>query len=46
MLATALTSQTYLAVVLLIVVGVASITFLTTGNSTIQLAARPDIAVA
>jgi MFS family permease len=43
MLATALTSQTYLAVVLLIVVGVASITFLTTGNSTIQLAARPDM---
>jgi hypothetical protein len=28
---------------LLIVVGVASITFLTTGNSTIQLAARPDM---
>jgi MFS family permease len=43
MLATALTSQTCLAVVLLIVVGVASITFLTTGNSTIQLAARPDL---
>jgi predicted MFS family arabinose efflux permease len=43
MLATALTSQTYLAVVLLIVVGVASITFLTTGNSTIQIAARPDM---
>lgn len=43
MLGTALTSRTYLAVVLLIVVGVASITFLTTGNSTIQLAARPDM---
>lgn len=43
MLGTALTSRTYLAVVFLIVVGVASITFLTTGNSTIQLAARPDM---
>jgi predicted MFS family arabinose efflux permease len=43
MLGTALTTQTYLAVVLLIVVGIASITFLTTGNSTIQLAARPDM---
>lgn len=43
MLGTALTSQTYLAVVLLIVVGVASITFLTTGNSTIQIAADPDM---
>ncbi len=43
MLGTALTNQTYLAVVLLIVVGVASITFLTTGNSTIQIAADPDM---
>jgi predicted MFS family arabinose efflux permease len=43
MLGTALTSQTYLAIVLLIVVGVVSITFLTTGNSTIQIAARPDM---
>jgi MFS family permease len=43
MLATALTKQTYLAIVLLIVVGVASIIFLTTGNSTIQIAARPDM---
>jgi MFS family permease len=43
MLATALTTQTYAAVVLLTVVGFASITFLTTGNSTVQLAARPDM---
>jgi MFS family permease len=43
MLGTALTSQTYLTILLLIVVGVASITFLTTGNSTIQIAARPDM---
>jgi MFS family permease len=43
MLGTALTSQTYLAIILLMVVGVASITFLTTGNSTIQIAARPDM---
>jgi MFS family permease len=43
MLGTAVTSQTYLAIVLLIVVGVASIIFLTTGNSTIQIAARPDM---
>ncbi len=43
MLGTALASRTYLAMPLLIVVGVASITFLTTGNSTIQLAARPDM---
>jgi predicted MFS family arabinose efflux permease len=43
MLATALTSRTYLAVALLTVVGFASITFLTTGNSTVQLAARPDM---
>jgi MFS family permease len=42
-LGTALTSQTYIAIVLLIVVGIASITFLTTGNSTIQIAARPDM---
>ena len=38
MLATALTTQTYAAVALLTVVGFASITFLTTGNSTVQLA--------
>ncbi len=43
MLATALTTQTYAAVALLTVVGFASITFLTTGNSTVQLAARPDM---
>jgi MFS family permease len=43
MLATALTSQTYAAATLLTVVGFASITFLTTGNSTVQLAARPDM---
>jgi MFS family permease len=43
MLATALTSRTYAAVGLLTVVGFASITFLTTGNSTVQLAARPDM---
>jgi MFS family permease len=43
MLATALTSRTYAAVALLTVVGFASITFLTTGNSTVQLAARPDM---
>jgi MFS family permease len=43
MLATALTTQTYATVALLIVVGFASITFLTTGNSTVQLAARPDM---
>jgi Transmembrane secretion effector len=43
MLATALTSRTDVAVALLIVVGVASIIFLTTGNSTIQLAAEPDM---
>ena len=40
MLATALTSQTYAAVAVLIVVGVASITFVPAGNSTVQLAAR------
>jgi MFS family permease len=43
MLGTALTTRIYLAIVLLIVVGIASIAFLTTGNSTIQLAARPDM---
>jgi MFS family permease len=43
MFATALTTQTYAAVALLAVVGFASITFLTTGNSTVQLAARPDM---
>jgi predicted MFS family arabinose efflux permease len=43
MLATALTTRTYAAVALLTVVGFASITFLTTGNSTVQLAARPDM---
>jgi MFS family permease len=43
MFATALTSSTGLAVALLVVVGVASIIFLTTGNSTIQLAAEPDM---
>jgi MFS family permease len=43
MAATALTSTTWLAVALLIVVGMASITFITTGNSTIQLAATPEM---
>jgi hypothetical protein len=43
MFATALTTQTYATVALLTVVGFASITFLTTGNSTVQLAARPDM---
>jgi MFS family permease len=43
MLATALTSQLCAAVAALTVVGFASITFLTTGNSTVQLAARPDM---
>jgi MFS family permease len=43
MLGTALADQTYVAIGLLIVVGLASITFLTTGNSTIQIAARPDM---
>jgi MFS family permease len=43
MLATALTTRTYATVALLTVVGFASITFLTTGNSTVQLAARPDM---
>jgi predicted MFS family arabinose efflux permease len=43
MFATALTSRTELTDALLIVVGVASIIFLTTGNSTIQIAARPDM---
>jgi MFS family permease len=43
MLGTALTTRTDIAFVLLIVVGIASITFLTTGNSTIQLAALPDM---
>ena len=43
MLATSFTTQTYAAVALLIVVGFASIIFLTTGNSTVQLAARPDM---
>ncbi len=43
MLGTGLTSETYLAIALLVVVGVASIIFLTTGNSTIQIAARPDM---
>jgi MFS family permease len=43
MLATALTTRTYAAAAMLTVVGFASITFLTTGNSTVQLAARPDM---
>jgi hypothetical protein len=43
MLATALASRTYAAAALLTVVGFASISFLTTGNSTVQLAARPDM---
>jgi MFS family permease len=43
MLATALTSRIELTLAALIVVGVASIIFLTTGNSTIQIAARPDM---
>jgi MFS family permease len=43
MFGTALANQTYIAIVLLVVVGLASITFLTTGNSTIQIAARPEM---
>jgi MFS family permease len=43
MFATALATRTYAAVAVLTVVGFASITFLTTGNSTVQLAARPDM---
>jgi hypothetical protein len=41
MLATACTSSLVAAVLVLLVVGFASIIFLTTGNSTIQLAAAP-----
>jgi MFS family permease len=43
MLGTALAGRTWVAILLLIVVGMASIAFLTGGNSTIQLAARPDM---
>ena len=43
MLATALATRTYAAVAVLTLVGFASITFLTTGNSTVQLAARADM---
>jgi MFS family permease len=43
MLATALTTRTYAAIAVLTVVGFASITFLTAGNSTVQLAARADM---
>jgi MFS family permease len=43
MAGTALTDRSYLAILVLIVVGFASIIFLTTGNSTIQIAARPDM---
>ncbi|MDB5538490.1 MAG: hypothetical protein JWQ89_217 [Devosia sp.] len=42
MLATALAPTLPVAVALLVVVGLASITFITTGNSTIQLASRPE----
>src|ERR1700744_2673973 len=41
MLATAFANTVATTVVLLVVVGFASITFLTTGNSTIQIAAAP-----
>lgn len=41
MVATAFTASVVAAVLLLLVVGFASITFLTTGNSTIQIAAPP-----
>ena len=41
MFATAWTGSVVAAVLVLLVVGFASITFLTTGNSTIQLAAAP-----
>lgn len=41
MFATAFTASVVAAVLLLLVVGFASITFLTTGNSTIQIAAPP-----
>lgn len=40
--ATAVSQDLWMTIVLLLVVGAASITFLTTGNSTIQLAAHPD----
>jgi dipeptide/tripeptide permease len=43
MLATALTARTYAAVAVLTVVGFARLMFLTTGNSIVQLAARPDM---
>ncbi len=43
MFGTALANQTYIAICVLVVVGMASITFLTTGNSTIQIAARPEM---
>ena len=43
MVATAVTDRTWQAVACLVIVGMASITFLTTGNSTIQLSARPDM---
>jgi hypothetical protein len=43
LLATALTSRTYPPVAVLTMVGFASITFLTTENSRVQLAARPDM---
>jgi MFS family permease len=42
MAGTALAPSVPVAVALLVVVGLASITFLTTGNSTIQLAAAPE----
>jgi MFS family permease len=43
LVATAFTDRTWQAVACLVIVGMASITFLTTGNSTIQLSARPDM---
>ena len=43
MFATACTDSLLAAVLLLLVVGFASIIFLTTGNSTVQLAARPNM---
>ncbi|MCS5720332.1 MFS transporter [Herbiconiux sp. CPCC 205763] len=42
LLATAFASTLWIAIALLVVVGMASITFLTTGNSTIQLASSPS----
>jgi MFS family permease len=41
--ATAVVDRAWLAIICLVIVGMASITFLTTGNSTIQISARPEM---